>query len=253
MSLSDLIGDSDYDGFSVYLISRLLVSTDPSNRQLCLDAYTFLRKARAVTHRWMREIIEKLQSAEDDEEANELQRRTCEMAATCRATFDIDSPPHLDRLLDTSSDVAVLVECSIVVYDNTPPDLRGAPPHIQTLLYRDRRLSHYLEERLLGRIRSDRVGLDAAITAVWPGYRPGLAGWQRLEGSESRWLTSFTASSSQASQRSQQVHYNVLEGRLLVDGKPLGRLPREITSHSTYKRVLGQVSQFNRPLKVYCD
>lgn len=190
----------------------------------------------------MREIIDKLQSAEDDEEANELQRRTCEIAATCRATFDVDSPPHLDYLLDSSSDIAVLVECSIVVYDNTPPDLRHAPSHIQRLLYRDRRLSHYLEERLLGLIDADGGGLDAAITSVWPGYRPRRGGWQQLANAESRWLTSFTASSSQASQRSQQVHYNVLEGKLLVDGRPLGRLPREITSHSTYKRVLGQVS-----------
>lgn len=199
----------------------------------------------------MREMIDKLQSAEGDEETNELQRHICEMAATCRATFDVDSSPHLDCLLDYLSDVAILVECSIVVYDNTPSDVHRVPPYTRTLLYRDRRLSHHLEGRLLGRIHSNRGGMDAAITAVWPGYRPGHGGWQQLKGSESRWLTCFTASSSQASQRSQQVHYNVIEGRLLVDGKPLGRLPREITGHSTYTRILGQVSEFVNVLHVY--
>jgi hypothetical protein len=60
-----------------------------------------------------------------------------------------------------------------------------------------------------------------------------------LDEANSRWLTTFTA--PLPNQRPQQVHYNILNGKLLVDGKPLGRLPQEIVSHSTYKRIFGQV------------
>ena len=39
-----------------------------------------------------------------------------------------------------------------------------------------------------------------------------------------------------------EVHYNLLDGRLLLGGEPLGRLPQEVMKHSTYASVLGAVS-----------
>ena len=39
-----------------------------------------------------------------------------------------------------------------------------------------------------------------------------------------------------------EVHYNILTGKLLLGGEPLGRLPKEVMNHSTYASVLGAVS-----------
>ncbi|KAF8956269.1 hypothetical protein BDZ97DRAFT_1925661 [Flammula alnicola] len=222
----------------IYLTSRLLTSTADVQGQVRQSGYALLRKARAVTHKWMREIVHKLQGAVNDDEASELQRRACEMAATCRATFDVDTGTHLDALLHSSADVAVLVECAVMVHDNTPPHLSHALLDFQKLLHRDRRLFHLLESPVNKLIHADRRGLDTAITSVWSEYHPGDGGWQRLYEPNSRWLTSFTA--PLCGQRSQQVHYDMLTGKLLVDGKPLGRLPREIVGHSTYRRIFGQ-------------
>ncbi|KAF8962069.1 hypothetical protein BDZ97DRAFT_1759482 [Flammula alnicola] len=209
--------------------------------QVRKNGYALLRKAREVTYKWMHEIVDKLQDAVDDDELSELQRRACEMAATCRATFDVDAGTHLDALLSSefSADVAILIECAIMIHDNTPPHLGRTFPDFQKLLHRDRRLSHFLEPFLSKLIHADKCGLDIAITSVWSGYHPGDGGWQQLPEPNSRWLTSFTAAASPG-QRAQQVHYNMLDGKLLVDGKPLGRLPREIVGHSTYKRIFGQ-------------
>ena len=187
----------------------------------------------------MREIVQKLQDTVDDDEASELQRRACDMAATCRATFDVDAGAHLDALLCSSADVAIAIECAIVIHDNTPPDLGHAFPDLQKLLDRDHRLSHFLESPLIKLIQEDQCGLDAAITSVWSVYRPGDGRWQQLDGPNSRWLTSFTT--PLPDQRVQQVHYNILNGKLLVDGKSLGCLPQEIIGHSVYKRIFGQV------------
>jgi hypothetical protein len=187
----------------------------------------------------MHEIVRKLQDAVDDDEASELQRRACDMAATCRATFDVDAGTHLDALLCSSADVAVAIECAIVIHDNTPPHLGHGFPDFQKLLNRDRRLSHFLESPLIKLIQGDQCGLDAAITLVWSAYRPGDGGWQHLDGSNSRWLMTFTT--PLPSQRAQQVHYNILNGKLLVDGKSLGCLPQEIVGHSIYRRIFGQV------------
>jgi hypothetical protein len=37
------------------------------------------------------------------------------------------------------------------------------------------------------------------------------------------------------------VHYNVLDGSLLVMGAPLTRLPRSYEVHDTYTRIFGEV------------
>ena len=191
----------------------------------------------------MREIVLKLQDNMDDDQANELQRRACDMAATCRATFDVEDGTHLRALLFSSEDVAIAIECAIIIHDNTPPHLGHKFPDFQKLLHRDHRLSHFLEALLVELIQDDECGLDIAVASVWSSYRPGDIGWQQLDGPNSRWLTSLTAPLS--GQRAQQVHYNILTGKLLVDGKPVGRLPEEIVKHSTYSRIFGQVLIFS--------
>jgi hypothetical protein len=53
----------------------------------------------------------------------------------------------------------------------------------------------------------------------------------------SRWLAAQTAPS--LSQSPQDVHINLISGRLLVDGKRLGRLPSVIVQHPTYQSIFG--------------
>ena len=225
----------------VYLISRFLASAVGGQQQIQRSAYSLLHKAREVTHKWMREIIYKLHNAVDDDEFKELQRRACEMAATCRATFDVDPGIHLDTLLRSSSDVAILVECTIRIHDNTPPNIKNTSLDFQKLLHRDRRLSHFLESPVSKLILAEQRGLDIAIKSVWSEYRHGY-GWRQLSEPNSRWLTTTTNPFS--GQRAQQVHYNILNGKLLVDGYPLGCLPPEIVGHSTYRGIFGQVLIF---------
>lgn len=223
---------------AVYLTSRLLASA--TNPQVIKNGYALLRRTRAITHEWMRQILYKLQTTIDNEKAiGELQRRACEIAAICRATFDVDAEKHLCALLSSTPDVAILVECSIVIHDYTPPS-GTLPPNLQKLLRRDSRLAHFLESRLAILIRTNRGGLDTAIASVWPSYRPGDRDqWRHLPEPNARWVMSFT--DPERNQCSRQVHYNLLSGRLLIDGKPLGRLPNQILGHSTYQRIFGRV------------
>ncbi|KJA23151.1 hypothetical protein HYPSUDRAFT_138178 [Hypholoma sublateritium FD-334 SS-4] len=221
----------------IYLASRLLVSATDS--RVIKNGYALLRRARTITYEWMRQILYKLQTIIDKEKTiGELQIRACEIAAICRATFDVDPGNHLSALLSSSSDVAILVECSIVIHDYTPPS-STLSLNLQKLLRRDCRLAHFLESRLATLIRTNRSGLDAAIASVWPTYQPGDRDqWRHLPEPNARWVMSFT--NPERNQCSRQVHYNLLSGRLLIDGKPLGRLPNQMLAHSTYQRIFGR-------------
>jgi hypothetical protein len=219
------------------LVTRLLASTN--DIVVHHEAYRFLREARGVTFKWLAGLSEKLQRSELEAQVLDYQRRVYEMAAICRSTYDVD-PPHLLKLLSDADDFFTLISCSVTLYDNQPPDIDKAPSTLQMLLCRDRRLAHKTAPVILKALKLSHRILERPVSEYWNGYQPGTSGWGAISAQDSRWVSTTTA--SKPKQSPQQVHLDLLEGRLLVDGKPVGRLPREYITHPTYIRLFGQVS-----------
>ncbi|KAB5592331.1 kinase-(PK-like) protein [Ceratobasidium theobromae] len=220
---------------AILLVARLLASC--SDRSVLEEAYILLRECRSVTLGWLSQLQEKLRKANIEQNVIDYQNRVCAVAAICRSTFDLD-PCHIPELLLTSEDFTASINCSIALYDNQPPNLQNSPASLQTLFCRDRRLSHKLIVYVLRAIESNKHILSEAISNIWPSYRAGSDGWQFLESPNSRWVSTRTTEIKELA--SQQVHLNLMEGRLLIDGEPLGRLPREYVQHPTYIRLFGQ-------------
>ena len=220
---------------AIALISRLLSSA--TDREVIDKAYVVLRKARHVTFAWMDVLIKKLQENEDESAIASFQMRVCEVATACRGTYDVD-PLHTLALLESVEDLSIFVRCAIAIHDNSPADLDSAPLELKRLCTRDRRLAHSVELLLSQRIRENHDGLDVAVTSVFPRYRRGSA-WTQLEKPNDRWWSTTTSSAS--GHASQDIHLNILDGQLLIDGKPLGRLPKTISKHPMYLRVLRNV------------
>lgn len=114
------------------------------------------------------------------------------------------------------------------------------------LLRRYWRLSYVLEPLLRKRILGVCNGLDRTIGRLWAGYVPGSP-WTTLEIPSERWLV--TEISNEGGPSSMLVHYNLLEGSLLVNGSPLTRLPRSYESHPTFRRLFGEVIYPNQSSK----
>ncbi len=219
----------------VALATRLLsLSSCKVVREGC---FRFLRRARAISLRWTREVGQKLQEGEEEEELRNLNARTLEMALTCHGTFDVD-PHHLPDLLERDEDIAVVTECSIIVHDRCPVVVDDLPASINPLLQRYRRLSCVLEPLLRQRILELRNGLDRTIGRLWAGYVSGSP-WTALDTPSERWLVTETSGEDGLS--SMLVHYNMLDGSLLVNGSPLTRLPHSYESHPTFQRLFGEV------------
>lgn len=199
----------------------------------------FLQRAREISLRWTRDLGKMLQEAQDEEELKNLNEQTLEMGLTCYGTFDVD-PQHLPSLLKSDEDVAIVTECSITVQDRCPVLTQDLPPSIKQLLRRHWRLSSRLEPYLRKRILEARSCIDSTISRLWGGYVPGSP-WTALKTPKERWV--MTATSSKGDVSSMPVHYNVLDGSLLVNGLPLTRLPRSYESHPTFLRVFGKVKQ----------
>ncbi len=225
------------------ICSRLLASTmDPD---VSGQAYALLREARNVTYRWICEVQEKLDSVQDETSRASLQHRLCMLAATCLSTFDVCSE-HVDAVLVNKEDFSIAMQCAVVVHDNTPQSLPSKSSYVTRLLSRHRRLLHTLEP-IFGQSLppvSGRVGLshtsayDDALARLRLGNHQGNSeslSWHSLPRPNSRWISCVTS-------EGQEVYYDILTGKLIVDGKCLGRLPQEIAKHPTYTSVFGTVS-----------
>ncbi|KAJ1300163.1 hypothetical protein OPQ81_011915 [Rhizoctonia solani] len=219
----------------VILVSRLLASLPSPG--VARAACNFLRETREVTYTWLGDLLVKLQNATQEDDITSYQRRVCSIAAICRATYDVD-PAYIDCLLSTPKDYAALVKCSIALYDNQPSEVKMAPMSLRILLCRDRRFAHKLSLYTLAAIcRGDDI-LSAPLSEIWPGYRKGPIGWRALAHSNNRWATTTTSGTNGG--RVQRIHLNLLSGELLIDAKPLGRLPRQYVEHPTYIRLFGE-------------
>lgn len=146
-------------------------------------------------------------------------------------------------MLKSDEDFVNLVECATIVHDNTPAIPGSLALPIRALLAQDRRLAHAIESHLRSLILNSEEGLD--LTKVWGGYKRGTR-WQSLPAPNDRWMVTNTAANlhtaANLTTRSQQVHYNLLGGALVVEGLPLGRMPSNYTTHPIYLELLGEVS-----------
>ena len=180
----------------------------------------------------MNRLSERLATSLKDE--TRIKEHLLEMAAIWRSTYDIDP----DHFLVSADDIKVLVECTMMLYDN----MRMSIPNVmKRLLDGDCRLSHLLEPLLPDRINKDCSGLDLAVKTRWGSYCRGTV-WHQQKPPGEHWFT--TTTDPGIDQRTHIVQYNTFEGQLLVDEKPIGCLPQNILKHETYSRIFGQVGKF---------
>ena len=222
------------------ITSRLLASTtDPNiSRRAC----ELLREARKLTYQWISEVRKKLESTDDEPSCASLRHRLCMLAATCFSTFDVCSK-YIPITLTSNEDYSIAIQCAVFVHDNMPSSLSGGHSiYLTQTISRHRRLLHYLEpifskSLLPGKEKSSHAaGFDQALARLWPGCRRRISSsWHALPSPNSQWI-------SCVSRGGHEVHFDLLTGQLLINGKPLGRLPQQIVEDPTYASILGTVS-----------
>ena len=226
------------DNAMLLLIAVVLrVSSLSLNTNVVSDALDLLRRMRTVTQDWTARLAITLAKCVEPDRISELQQRLLKAAILCKMTFDVDVP-LLSRMMSTANDLKIWVECSIHVRNNSLGEDTRLPLDLRRLRLRDTKVSHALQSTI-HQLASNHIsqGLDLAITQLWTGFHPGPGSWRAFDQSNDRWLVTETATT--ARQRPQQVCYNMLEGELLVDGKPIGMLPADYIRNDSYARVFG--------------
>ncbi len=207
------------------------LTTDSKTRALCLQ---FLDACRSVAMDWFSNLQEKASHATDEEVRAVHRSRGTVVAMICCATFDLDQET-LASILSSLKNATILIRCAIVIREGQQ-SLDGSAPFIRVLQRRVQKLLHRSYSFLSTQIVQKSSGaLDDAIRLSWPAYQ-ATGSWQRLP-THDYWLTRHATNEGTAD--TVQMHFNLLDGDLRVDGMPLGRLPDEYERHPSYFELFG--------------
>ena len=203
------------------------------------QAVCLLRRIRSTTLSWLRDLIRIFSDSSDDSDRHNVSQRIMAAANTCHSTFGVEQEAQV-QLLRSDADVADLCECLMVMNDHKPPAARSSTKQ-DIATSRGARFAHILEPRLRELILQSPYGLSQAITRLWPEFNSSSA-WEQVPHAN-MWVELHTTLEDGGEP---VIHFNLLEGALLVDGVPLSRLPRRYVGHATFERLLGAVRSRNR-------
>ena len=221
--------------FTTITLRILSLSLRPDIKTMALS---LLQKIREVAHSWTETLGQMIHDATAPKVLLRLRQRRLRSALLCKTTFGVDAS-DLPNLLATANDVCTWILCSNAVRENTGKNGVELKRDIRLLLLWDQKLFHRLFRHFRTLVmQGNQEGLNKAIRHIWSGFEPTSAGWTALQDpSLQRWIMSVTE--PKPGKASQRVLYNLLEGELLVDGVPLGRLPTMYTESKSYLRILG--------------
>ena len=203
----------------ITLILRVLLLSP----NLLPEAKVLLYKARETAREWLSQLRTKIRFTAD---AGGLRVYCLWASILCRRTFSFAAEAGV--ALDTES-LQCFLECSIILQDNLVSDPGVLPLLLKNALVRDIKLVHQMRHVLLQSVKYKPESLLSAIATIWPGVGGGITKlFSEIEflPAPNDWWVQIRVSSTEQTEE-QIMHFQLLEGLLLIAGTPVGKLPIE--------------------------
>ena len=221
----------------IVIVVALRIVHLTSDEDCRLRALKILHKCRQIMLDWIEKLTKLLEGTVDNDQIQRIQQNLLKIGLLGKLTYGLDSC-HIKKSLDSAEDVKHWVLFSIAVHDNTPSPKANIPTVIRRLLVNDKTLSYAISSTVMVLLsKGDNDGLDQAVRIIWSSFEINPAPWTSLPFPNERWLQKNTSAAQE--QGAQHVSYNMLEGELLVSGRPLGRLPQKYIHSDLYSKIFG--------------
>jgi len=198
------------------LISILLkMASLSSSENIQSRVLTLLHEARMTTWRWCTTL-----QSNENYGSREAADSACWAAILCKRTFhgcrDLASILLTDQL-------RYFVYASVTLQENLVGKFELLPPSLRNAILRDLMFSHRNLRVIRKAILMNPKAFLVAISDLWPLNPEYLSSSPQLQTvSEERWIQLCVEADKQ-----HFIHYHVLRGDFLVDGKQCGTLPAE--------------------------
>lgn len=197
-------------------------------------------QAREICIGWCRVLKDEIRNSREISMAQQLQQRALASALLCRRTFGIHCTE--EDYFDQGS-LEAYVESGIAMQENMASKIESLPPNILQDLICVLKASWRFEPLTARSIVKTKDGLRNALSRFWP-EAERMASSTTIKFPEKGWICCEIPQSTD--ERHQVVHYNILLGTLLVNSKPVGKLPQDSQNSLVIRELFG-----NQPLMVY--
>ncbi|KAL5612882.1 hypothetical protein BROUX41_004040 [Berkeleyomyces rouxiae] len=195
---------------------------------LTKKALGFLKRCREIAFRWIKMLQEKLSTVDHDVY---LTKRLRHSILACAASFYVSSP-LLEPMLRNSDDLGDFLEVAILNHElsatHTSQTTAEAVAHFrwQKTCYR----AFPVVQRQ--NIHERNSALSEAVSRVWSGFKSSNS-WTFQHKPFHSWAVCHVSSDGKKDDLD-EVRLNLLTGELLINGRPMRRLPENIQAHPGY-------------------
>jgi hypothetical protein len=200
-------------------------------------AYKLLLNIRHVTRSWVSTLRHEMRTALDGDISEKAARYCFVSALLCRRTFVLEASRNHD--LDADG-FQCFVEVTSAMQEALVVDMSKFSTATHNMLTRDIKASVTLCSLLRQAVQTLPAILGRAIDVVWPNPHGGAriySAWSLMDSSNGLWVTSQVPATQSSVQ--QVIQYHLLAGHLLVNGRPVGKLPADIRDSEILKELFG--------------
>ena len=233
------------------LLTLILRFCSNPSKHITEEAFKLLEKARVATFRWIGLLRKEIHRPTDASTFQRCSRYALWAALLCRRTFamyTVDQRAGQIENLQPSA-LACFIECSITLQDNSVDDPATLPPVLRNILIRDLKMVYQLRFLLQRSVKASPESLESVINTLWPQAEGDISRsfyeTKFLEHPYEWWIQTCIQATLQSDQHA--IHFNLLEGHLLIDGKPLGKLPAKHRESSVLGQLFGNESLLTYP------
>ena len=222
-----------------------------SNGEVIKKALELILYVRNITRNWIRLLRREISNAVDIETSQKRSRESLHAALLCRKTFMIEAakPGHCFQ----EDSFACFLECAFTIKDylssSEPGYIAKLPAAVRRLYVGDLKLVHGLESQTRWSVQHMQAAVSEAVNSVWMEGEGDLARefstWTVLPAPQDNWVTAQSVSGEGILEQS--IHFDLIEGTLLIDGQLLGRLPEEFSQEDFFQQFFGNRIFLTRP------
>ncbi|KAK1993934.1 hypothetical protein LX36DRAFT_728628 [Colletotrichum falcatum] len=226
---------------TLLLRTHALTATNPNIFPRAFDA---IIRAREICLRWVEMLRTETFKASDNEAARRCQQYALWAAILCKRTYVIHASQF--ALLDNTA-LQTYVECCITVQDNLVVDVGALPQVLRQAVISDLKLSYRLSSLVRNSIIRRPDTFRMAIMTVWPEADGRPRQVESLRAEKAEWIMCEIHGHDGWDARIQVVQYNTCTGLLLVDDRPLGKLPKPPEHTAILTELFGEQALLTRP------
>lgn len=206
-------------------------------------AFELLLTIRGITVSWVRKLRDEINRCTDAASSSACSRYALWAALLCRKTFFVycdwlDSDGEMEL-----SAFKAYVESSLAMQENMPNNICSLPLPLKNALVSDAKMAFSMRYVLKETLTASPGDLVSIINGIWQRPEENQILHRRpelLDKPYNQWVQ-WSLQANRAT-KCQQFHFHLLEGHLLIDGQPLGKLPEQYLQSVVIQQLFGKQS-----------